>query len=147
LTVIIEHTKLEQDRLLAYDKARQTEQEQLFQEWLQRYIVKLNEWRSLELAELQKELLDYQKRIIQVSQQRTRSLNEEANRIKLIIIQQEEAFETEQTDKVFTAMYDISRKDAAQHLGSESKTELNLRIQANVGVMAPGQGCTNIPTS
>ena len=46
LTLIIEDAKREQDSLLAYDRNIQTRQEELYQEWLQKYIVELNKWRS-----------------------------------------------------------------------------------------------------
>ena len=147
LAQIIAETKGEQDRLLAFDKARQTQDEELFQEWLQRYIVKLNEWRSLQLAELQEELLKSQKEIIAASEKKTRFVLDEAKKIKLQILEYEQQMEAQRTNKLFSTIYESSKEGALQHLGSESKTELNLRIQANVGVMAPGQGCRNDPTS
>ena len=57
-----------QQRLLAFSKVRQTRQDELYREWLQMYVVKLDEWKSLQLTQLQEELSTYQKQIIIQSQ-------------------------------------------------------------------------------
>lgn len=142
LMLIVEETKEDQKRLLAYDREQQLRQDQLYQEWLQKYIVELNTWRSRELAKLQKRLMVYQEEIINISRKKLDRVNEDANRLKTQILDEEKQAAERKTSKLTDQMYDITREDT-NFLGSESKTELNLRIQANVGRIAPGQACTN----
>jgi hypothetical protein len=142
IMLIVQETKEDQKRLLAYDKQYQLRQDQLYQEWLQKYVVELNTWRSAELAKLQKILVVYQQEIINISRKKLDRVNEDANRLKTQILDEEKEATERKTNKLTDQMYDITRDDT-NFLGSESKTELNLRIQANVGSIAPGQGCTD----
>jgi hypothetical protein len=140
--LVVEDTRDEQKRLLAYDKQRQLRHDELYQEWLQKYIVELNTWRSRELAKLQKELLVYQKRIVDISKKKIDRINEHANRNKTQILDEEKMASIRRANEITNSMYDLTREDA-NFLGSESKTEFTLRIQANVGEIALGQTCTN----
>jgi len=140
--LIVQDTKDEQKRLLAYDKMRQLGQDALYQEWLQKYIVELNKWRSRELAQLQKELSKCQYNIVEISKKKIDRINIQANSLKTQILDEEKNAASRKTKKLTGKMYDLTREDA-NFLGSESKTELNLRIQSNVGRIAPGQSCTN----
>jgi hypothetical protein len=127
---------------LDYDKRRQNRQDELYKEWLQKYVVVLNTWRSKELANLQIELSQYQQQIVKISQERINRLNIEANQLKTQILNEEgNAFSQKATD-LTGQLYAVSR-DEKNYLGSEWKTELNLRVQANVGRIAPGQSYTN----
>jgi hypothetical protein len=143
LKLIIEDTRQEQYRLLGIDKRIQTIQEQLYQEWLQKYIVELNRWRSEELIKLQRYLRARQKQIGDNSQNKIDRLNAETNDLKTLIVQEEQYRIAQQTKDLAAKIFDTSK----EIVGSESKTELNLRIQANVGIMVPGHGCTNDPTN
>jgi hypothetical protein len=140
--LIVDDTREEQKLLLVYDKQQQLRQDELYQEWLQKYIVELNTWRSRELAKLQKNLLVYQHEIIRISKKKIDHINNEANLYKTLILEEEKEAALRKTNKITESMYDLTRDDT-NFLGSESKTELNLRIQANVGRIAPGQSCTN----
>ena len=60
LRLIINDTETEEKRLVEYDKRQQAIQDELYQKWLQKYVVELNKWRSEELADLQQELMNYQ---------------------------------------------------------------------------------------
>lgn len=142
IQLVVDDTKAEQKRLLAYDKERQRRQNVIYQEWLQKYIVKLNEWRSRQLANLQQELLQYQKSIVETSQEKIDQINRDAFNLQTQILQQETDANKKRTTDVTKKMYEIT-EDGRRFLGSESMIELNLRIQANVGEVAPGQSCTN----
>lgn len=142
ISLIVEDTREEQKRLLAYDKEQQHRQDEIYQEWLQKYVVELNTWRSRELAKLQKDLLTYQRLIVDISKQKIERVNEEAHAFKTLILDEEKQRVSRKTNKLTSTMYDLTRDDT-HFLGSESKTELNLRVQANVGRIAPGQSCTN----
>lgn len=140
--IIIDDTKKEQKLLLDYDKRRQNRQDELYKEWLQKYVVVLNTWRSKELANLQIELSQYQQQIVKISQERINRLNIEANQLKTQILNEEGDAFCQKATYLTGQLYDVSR-DEKNYLGSEWKTELNLRVQANVGRIASGQSCTN----
>lgn len=142
IQLVVNDTREDQKLLLQYDKKRQHHQNTVYQQWLQFYIVKLNEWRSRQLANLQKELLVYQTSIIDISRKRIDRINIEAYHLQAQILQEETDANKTRTDNVTKRMYEITR-EGANFLGSESKVELNLKIQANVGEMAPGQSCPN----
>ena len=142
IQLVVEDTREDQKLLLMYDKERQRHQNAVYQEWLQKYIVKLNEWRSRQLANLQKELLHYQKAIVDTSRRRIDKINLDTYLLQAQILQEETDANKTRTDNVTKKMYEITR-EGENFLGSESKVELNLKIQANVGEMAPGQSCVN----
>lgn len=142
IQLVVEDTREDQKLLLIYDKERQRRQNAVYQEWLQKYIVKLNEWRSRQLANLQKELLHYQKNIVDKSRRRIDQINLDTYLLQAQILQEETDANKTRTDNVTKRMYEIT-SEGANFLGSESKVELNLKIQANVGEMAPGQSCVN----
>lgn len=137
LQLIIEDTNAQHDRLLQYDKEQQRLQSNQYQEWLQRYVVELNKWRSQELSDLQKELMTYQKTISDTSQEQIRILSSETNRIKLEILREEQNNSKAKTEGLTDKINELVSGENLQQLGSESKMELNLRIQANVGRMPP----------
>ena len=142
---ILDDTKAEQKRLLEHDRARQKDQEELYHKWLQMYVVELNKWRSQELSTLQDELRVYQKQIDGRSRDLINTLSNEANRFKVQILNEEQNRLTKKTQSLTDRIHRITDEQGLQCLGSESKTELNLRIQANVGLKTPGHGCVNDP--
>ena len=129
---VMNEMQADEKRLLTYDKKRQEKQDELYGEWLQKYVVKLNEWRSKELYNLQNELLLYQRQIVDRSQGKISAVNEAASTLKTIVLDEEKGRATRKTQHLTKEMYEIKRDDN-QFLGSESKTELNIRVQANVG--------------
>ena len=58
--LIIKETTDEQDRLLKYAQEVQRTREELHREWLQKYVIELDRWRSNELGKLH-EKLEYSK--------------------------------------------------------------------------------------
>ncbi|CAF4134677.1 unnamed protein product, partial [Rotaria sp. Silwood2] len=52
LGLIINETTEDQNRLLEYAQEIQMRHEELYREWLQKYIIELDRWRSSELAKL-----------------------------------------------------------------------------------------------
>jgi hypothetical protein len=144
LGLVIADTKQDHEDLLAYDKERQTHHDRLYHDWLQKYIVELNKWRSIELTNLQAELLKYQQKIVDRSKKNIDAINDETNSLKKDILDEEQDSVGRKNKSLTDRIYDITREDA-QHLGSEWKTDLNLRVQANVGRIAPGFSCANDP--
>ena len=130
-----------QQRLLAFSKVRQTRQDELYREWLQMYVVKLDEWKSLQLTQLQEELSTYQKQIIIQSQSLISSINREANLLKAQILREEQEGASQEVNEIIAQIESLSSQQTLQHLGSETMTKMNLTVQANVGRKAPGQHC------
>ncbi|CAF2100037.1 unnamed protein product [Rotaria magnacalcarata] len=67
---IIDDATIQQDELLKYGEQRQMIYDELHREWLYKYIVVLDEWQSKQLGEWQNELSEYQKRILNKSQEK-----------------------------------------------------------------------------
>ena len=138
---IIDDTRRRQQDVLAYDKSCQLQQNELYQEWLQKYIVVLNRWRSEELDNLQSELSKYQQKITQKFTQRIEALNNRVNQCRHSIWSTEQQNAIDRTNHLTAEMIDITTTNS-QFLGSQAKVEFNLRIQANAGRIASGQSCT-----
>lgn len=138
---VIQATKKEQQRLLAYDRIRQRRQHELHQEWLQKYLVELDKWRAQELAQLQQELLGHQKIIVAIAQKKIQRINDEANQRKDQALEDEKVAAARRNARLTEAMFSVERNH--QYLGSEVRSEIHVRVQANVGRIAPGQACTN----
>jgi hypothetical protein len=138
IDLIVNDTRQVQQNLLAFAKQRQTIQDQLYNEWLQMYVVQLDAWKSTRLAELQEELQKHQTIIMSRSQQLIAMVNADANRLRDDILAEEQTTASslvrEITDKIQTM--------STHHLGTETMTKINLTIHGNVGTKAPGQGCT-----
>ena len=124
-----------------FSKVRQTRQDELYREWLQMYVVKLDEWKSLQLTQLQEELSTYQKQIIIQSQSLISSINREANLLKAQILREEQEGASQEVNEIIAQIESLSSQQTLQHLGSETMTKMNLTVQANVGRKAPGQHC------
>ena len=138
---LVVDTQQEQQRLLQYAKLRQARQDELYREWLQMYIVELDQWKSRELARLQEALRRYQTQISKLSQITITTVNEQAKLTKARIVQDEQANTELIIADLVAEMQSFSTNHSLQHLGSETRTNINLTIQANVGTKAPGQGC------
>lgn len=121
----------ERRQLLLYDRKCQEQQEQIYQEWLQKYVTKLNAWRATQLATLQTRIGGYHYEIIRKYNSKINSINEQVNTMQTIILEEEKSIATNRTMEVTRRMY---KKDSQHLLGSESKFEANLRIQANAGM-------------
>ncbi|CAF3302231.1 unnamed protein product [Rotaria sp. Silwood2] len=126
--------------LLSFAKARQSQQDELYREWLQKYVVILDGWKSARLAKLQEELQEYQRAIITYSQRRISSVNTEANKIKSLILREEQEKASLEINALMAQIESLSTHQILQHIGSETMTNMNLTILANVGRKMPGQG-------
>lgn len=147
LECIIADTNKEQENLLKYDREQQELHDKQYQEWLQKYIVELNKWRSKKLAELQDDLLYYQQLIADNSRQYIETLSKETNDTKMRILKEEQDDAKIKTKDLTDKIHNIAKTGNLQQLGSESKTELNLKIQANVGRMPQGKSFQSDPVS
>jgi len=142
LAHIINETHEEQQRLLHYAKEQQTIQDEHYRELLQKYISELDEMRAKELTQLQEELQNCREQILQASQMKIMTVNEQANIIKSKIVQEEQRQASMKIDAVNVQLQNLSTDETFQQLGSELLTKTNVIINANVGTKAPGQNCS-----
>ncbi|CAF2994957.1 unnamed protein product [Rotaria socialis] len=134
---IIDDATTQQDELLKYGEQRQMIYDELHREWLYKYIVALDEWQSKQLGEWQDELSEYQKRILNKSQEKIIAVNKQAAEIKLRILKEEQNNASSDANALLAAIESLSDKQALQNLGSEKTTEIKLLIRANVGAKLP----------
>ncbi|CAF4232779.1 unnamed protein product, partial [Rotaria magnacalcarata] len=97
--------------------------DELHREWLYKYIVVLDEWQSKQLGEWQNELSEYQKRILNKSQESIIAVNKKAAEIKLRILKEEQNNASSDANALLAAIESLSDEQALQHLGSEKTTE------------------------
>lgn len=122
-----------QQGLLEFAKTRQIAQDKIYSEWLQKYIVVLDEWRAGRLAKLQEDLDKSKREIIHYSQRSIATLYDETNKIKARILREEQDAAKSEIESL------LAQFQSLQYLGSETMMNINLTIQANVGNRVPGQ--------
>lgn len=142
LAHIINETQQEQQRLLYYAKEQQTKQDEHYRDLLQKYISQLDEMKAKDLTQLQEELQNCREQIMQVSQMKIMTVNEQANIIKSKIVKEEQQQASMKIDVVNVQLQNLSTDETFQQLGSEIMTKTNVITNANVGRKAAGQNCS-----
>jgi len=142
LAHIINETQQEQKRLLVYAKEQQTKKDERYREQLQKYISQLDEMKAKELTELQEELQHSREEIMQVSQIKIMTVNEQANIMKSKIVKDQQQLASMEMDAVNLQLQELITDDTYQQLGSEIMTKTNVITNANVGTKAAGQSCS-----
>ncbi|CAF0926811.1 unnamed protein product [Rotaria sp. Silwood1] len=133
LGLIINETTDEQNRLLEYAQGIQARHEELYREWLQKYIVELDRWRSTELAKLHEKLEISKKRISDDLQKKLTIVNQEVEAAKSQIFLEEQERQAKEADHIVSDVKSISQQNKTQHIGTESNTDIYLKIRANAG--------------
>jgi hypothetical protein len=123
---------------LIFGKEKQIRQDELYREWLQMYIIELDQWKSIRLANLQEQMEMYQKKIMTHSHRWIMQVNTEANNYKEEIRKAAEQAAYSKIQQLIEQIQAIS----IHHLGTETMTKINLIIHGNVGNKMSGQGCT-----
>lgn len=141
LAHIINETQQEQQRLLYYAKEQQTKRDEHYRELLQKYISQLDEMKAKELAQLQEELQDCREQIMQVSQTKIKTVNEQANIIKSNIVKGEQQQASMKLDTINVQLQNLITDDTFQLLGSEIMTKTNVITSTNIGTKAASQKC------
>jgi hypothetical protein len=141
LAHIIDETQQEQQRLLYYAKEQQTRQDEHYCELLQKYISQLDGMKAKELAQLQEELQVCREQIMQVSQFKIKTVNEQANILKSDIVREEQQQASMKIDAINIQLQNLTTDDTFQLLGSEIMTKTNVITNTNVGTKADGQNC------
>ncbi|CAF1629693.1 unnamed protein product [Adineta ricciae] len=128
---IINETQQEQQRLLQYAKEQQIKQDEHYRQLLQTYISQLDEMKAKDLAQLQEELDDCREQIMQASQLKIMSVNEQANMIKSKIVREEQQQATMEIDTVNMQLQNLITDSNFQNLDSEIVTKTNVIVNAN----------------
>jgi DNA polymerase III gamma/tau subunit len=142
LAHIINETQDEQQRLLHYAKTQQTKQDEHYHELLQNYISQIDEMKAKELTQLQQELQECREQIMQLSQMKIMTVNEQANIIKSKIVKEEQQQASMKIDAVNVQLQNLSTDDTFQQLGSEIMTQTNVTTKVNAGTKAAGHNCS-----
>jgi hypothetical protein len=140
LGLIINETAAEQNRLLEYAQGIQARREELHRDWLKKYVVELDRWRSIELARLHEKLEQSKKKINAVLQKKLALVNQQVELAKSEIFREEQERQTEEADNIVSGVKDISRQNKMQHIGTEANTDIHLKIRANAGSKVAEEG-------
>lgn len=133
--VIVSDSRDVQESLLAFVKRRQTIQEELYNEWLQKYVIELNKWKSARLDELQKDMEVCQREIMAHSQRLIDSVNTDANWLRDKILEEEQSYASKMAREIITRIQTMS----IDYLDIETINEINLIIHGNVSMKASDQ--------
>ncbi|CAF2698079.1 unnamed protein product [Rotaria sp. Silwood2] len=133
LGLIINETTEDQNRLLEYAQEIQMRHEELYREWLQKYIIELDRWRSSELAKLHEKLENSKKRMSDVLQKKLTIVNQEVEAAKNQIFLDEQERQAREADNIVSDVKAISHQNKTQYIGTEANTDIHLRIRANAG--------------
>jgi hypothetical protein len=78
-----------QKRLVTYGKNQHARIDILYQQWLQLYIIELNQWKANKLSDLEDDLEDYRKQVINTSEMHISQVNIESKQYKSGVVSQE----------------------------------------------------------
>ncbi|CAF1623964.1 unnamed protein product, partial [Rotaria magnacalcarata] len=102
LGLIIEDLEDEQDRLLDYTQEIQLGYERQYREWLQKYIIELDQWKSIELSRLHEKLQKYEIDMKYVFQEKLELLNWEVETAKSRILREEQEKGSKETKSIIS---------------------------------------------
>ncbi|CAM4772607.1 unnamed protein product [Rotaria magnacalcarata] len=131
LGLIIEDLEDEQDRLLDYTQEIQLGYERQYREWLQKYIIELDQWKSIELSRLHEKLQKYEIDMNYVFQEKLELLNWEVETAKSRILREEQEKGSKETKSIISNIEEISRQNKMQNMAMEEDTDIHLKLQAN----------------
>ncbi|CAF1943154.1 unnamed protein product [Rotaria magnacalcarata] len=131
LGLIIEDLEDEQDRLLDYTQEIQLGYERQYREWLQKYIIELDQWKSIELSRLHEKLQKYEIDMNYVFQEKLELLNWEVETAKSRILREEQEKGSKETKSIISNIEEISRQNKMQNIAMEEDTDIHLKLQAN----------------
>lgn len=133
LRLITNETTEEQERLLQYAQQIQTRIQKLHEEWLQKYIIQLDQWQAHELAKLQEKLKLFKESINKMFQAKLSLVNRQVDEEKSRIFRQEAERQTKATNEIVSEVVQSSRGKKASHVGTEAETDIFLKIRASAG--------------
>jgi len=90
-----------------------------------------------ELSELQKELLFHREQILEESQLKIMTVNDQANITKAKIVQHEQEQASAQIDSIISQIRNLSTDEKLQYLGTELSTQTSIVTKADIGAKAP----------
>jgi hypothetical protein len=137
LSQILNETQQKQQRLLNYAKKQQSKQDEHYRKLLQDYITQLDHIKANDLTDLQNQLQIYREQILEESQRKIMTINQQANSIKAKILHDEQRQAGDKIDLIIGQLQQISHDDKLQHLSSEFITRTNIITNANFGSKVP----------
>ncbi|CAF3148005.1 unnamed protein product [Rotaria socialis] len=143
LGLIIEDLEDEQDRLLDYTQEIQSGYERQYREWLQKYIIELDQWKSIELSRLHEKLQKYERDMNYVFQEKLELLNREVETAKSRILREEQEKGSKETKSIISNIEEISRQNKMQNIEMEEDTDIHLKLQANTRNKVMGENSIN----
>lgn len=141
LAQIINESQEEQQRLLQYARKRQAKQDEEYQKRLQEFIAELDATKATEIAHLQAELEESREQILRISQEKIKSVNEQANIAKSKIVRDEQQNASIKIDNINAQLQNFTTDRSFQQFGTESVTRTSIALKSNVGEKALGQNC------
>ena len=138
LAHIINETHEEQQRLLLYAKERQTKQDESYREEIHAFMTQLDEKKLKELSHLQSELQASREHILQASQSKIMSVNEQANMAKSKIVKEEQQKASVKINSIHTQLQNLTTDKTFQQLDSEISTKSNVTATINIGSKSVG---------
>ncbi|CAF3720626.1 unnamed protein product [Rotaria socialis] len=143
LGLIIEDFEDEQDRLLDYTQEIQSGYERQYREWLQKYIIELDQWKSIELSRIHEKLQKYERDMNYVFQEKLELLNREVETAKSRILREEQEKGSKETKSIISNIEEISRQKKMQNIEMEEDTDIHLKLQANTRNKVMGENSIN----
>jgi hypothetical protein len=131
--IIIDETTEEQNRLLQYTQQIQGRLQALHREWLEKYVVELDRWQSIELDKLHENLENAKSSINDVFQKKLAIVNRQVEAAKSQIFHEEQEKQTKETNEIVSDVTKTSQQNKMQHIGTETNTNILFNIRANAG--------------
>jgi len=133
LGIIIDETAEEQNRLLQYAQEIQGRIQALHREWLEKYVVELDRWQSIELTKLHEKLENSKGSINEVFQKKLAIVNKQVEDAKSQIFREEQEKQTKEANEIVSDVTKTSQQNKMQHIGTETNTNILFNIRANAG--------------
>jgi hypothetical protein len=131
--VIMKEVSHEQQRLIAHGNRRQARIDTLYHEWLQLYIVALNEWKARELIDLEKELNHYREKIDDTSQALITRVNNDSSKYKASIVQSEQLTAHKKIEESLERIKSLSAAERLQVINGTGEVAMNMNVNSRFG--------------
>jgi RNAse (barnase) inhibitor barstar len=120
------------------------EQEVLYREMLEKFILELKKEKSKNLEELHDRLSDERDLIRKHAQENIKKLTDQAREFKAKIVAEEQSHAANETKYILDKLKKISEDRTLHPLGSEDMTKIEANIYTKVGTKASGHDCPNM---
>ena len=133
IRLISNETTEEQERLLTYARIMQAKFQKMHEEWLEKYIIQLDQWQARELAKLQEKLVVSKEKINDVFQKKLALVNRQVDEEKSRIFHEEADKQTRATEEIVSEIVQSPGAMKTSHIATGAETNIHLKIRANAG--------------